>query len=428
MKKYILILLFVGTSYSLFSQQTPADLQSQSIVIYNAHIHIGNGDIIKNGSIGFKNGIIDYVGLKADMDNYQETINANGKHVYPGFIATNSTLGLAEVDAVRATRDEDEIGDFLPHIRAAIAYDAESKIIESMRPNGVLIAQVTPRGGTISGSSSIMQLDAWNWEDALIENDEGIHLNWPNPYSRGRWWLGEDPTLKVNKNYSTSVKKVSTFFENAQVYNKNQIPVHLPYQAMSGVFEGNTTLYLHAKDEKQIVDGISYLKKIGLSKIVLVGGNGAVDQLDFLKENNIPVIVSRPHRLPDNEDDDPKSAFKIASQLVNSGLLVSIDVSGSMERMNTRNLPFYAGSFAAYGLDKEIALQLITLNSAKILGINDKLGSLEVGKHATFFVSKGDALDMRTNIIEHAFISGRKLSLETHQTELWKRYSKKFQE
>ncbi len=160
----------------------------------------------------------------------------------------------------------------------------------------------------------------------------------------------------------------------------------------------------------------------------MVGGNGAVDQLDFLKENNIPVIVSRPHRLPDNEDDDPKSAFKIASQLVNSGLLVSIDVSGSMERMNTRNLPFYAGSFAAYGLDKEIALQLITLNSAKILGINDKLGSLEVGKHATLFVSKGDALDMRTNIIEHAFISGRKLSLETHQTELWKRYSKKFQE
>ena len=427
MKKYILIILFVVTSYSLFSQQTPADSQTQSILIYNAYIHVGNGDVIENGSIGFKNGVIDFVGSRADINNYQKTINANGKHVYPGFIATNSTLGLAEVDAVRATRDEDEIGDFLPHIRAAIAYDAESKIIESMRPNGVLVAQVTPRGGTISGSSSIMQLDAWNWEDALIQNDEGIHLNWPNPYSRGRWWLGEDPSLKINKNYSTNIKKVSTFFENAQVYSKNQIPVHLPYQAMSGVFEGNTTLYIHAKDEKQIVDGITYLKKIGLTKIVLVGGNGAVDQLDFLKENNIPVIVSRPHRLPDNEDDDPKAAFKIASQLVNSGLLVSIDVSGSMERMNTRNLPFYAGSFAAYGLDKEEALQLITLNSAKILGINDKLGSLEVGKHATLFLSKGDALDMRTNIIEHAFISGRELSLETHQTELWKRYSKKFQ-
>jgi len=427
MKKHILILLFIGFNCSLFSQQTPADSQTQSILIYNAHIHIGNGEVIENGSIGFKNGKIDFVGSKANMDNYQKTINANGKHVYPGFIATNSTLGLAEVDAVRATRDEDEIGDFLPHIRAAIAYDAESKIIESMRPNGVLVAQVTPRGGTISGSSSIMQLDAWNWEDALIQNDEGIHLNWPNPYSRGRWWLGEDPSLKINKNYSTNIKKVSTFFENAQVYSKNQIPVHLPYQVMSGVFEGNTTLYIHAKDEKQIVDGITYLKKIGLTKIVLVGGNGAVDQLDFLKENNIPVIVSRPHRLPDNEDDDPKAAFKIASQLVNSGLLVSIDVSGSMERMNTRNLPFYAGSFAAYGLDKEEALQLITLNSAKILGINDKLGSLEVGKHATLFLSKGDALDMRTNIIEHAFISGRELSLETHQTELWKRYSKKFQ-
>ena len=425
MKKHILILLFIGFNCSLFSQQTPADSQTQSILIYNAYIHVGNGDVIENGSIGFKNGVIDFVGSKADINNYQKTINAKGKHVYPGFIATNSTLGLAEVDAVRATRDEDEIGDFLPHIRTAIAYDAESKIIESMRPNGVLIAQVTPRGGTISGSSSIMQLDAWNWEDALIENDEGIHLNWPNPYSRGRWWLGEDPGLKINKNYSTNIKKVSTFFENAQVYSKNQIPVHLPYQAMSGVFEGNTTLYLHAKDEKQIVDGITYLKKIGLTKIVLVGGNGAVDQLDFLKENNIPVIVSRPHRLPDNEDDDPKSAFKIASRLVNAGLLVSIDVSGGMERMNTRNLPFYAGSFAAYGLKKEIALQLITLNPAKILGIDDLLGSLEIGKEATLFISDGDAMDMRTNIINNAFISGREISLETHQTKLWKRYSKK---
>src|SRR6056300_1604005 len=419
MKKiFNILLLFAGLAAT--SQQTPADPQEKSVLITNALLHIGDGTTLENGALGFVSGKITYVGTAPNNAEYDVRIDAQGKHLYPGFIAMNATLGLAEVDAVRATRGDDELGDFLPHVRTAIAYDAESKIVESMRPNGVLLAQITPRGGQISGSSSVMQLDAWNWEDALIKSDEGIHLNWPNPYSRGRWWLGEDPSLKVNKNYSTSVKKVSAFFENAKVYSKNQIPVHLPYQAMSGIFEGDITLYLHAKDEKQIVDGITYLKRIGLTKIVLVGGNGAVDQLDFLKENNIPVIVSRPHRLPDNEDDDPKAAFKIASQLVNSGLLVSIDVSGSMERMNTRNLPFYAGSFAAYGLDKEEALQLITLNSAKILGINDKLGSLEVGKHATLFLSKGDALDMRTNIIEHAFISGRELSLETHQTELWK--------
>jgi len=295
-----------------------------------------------------------------------------------------------------------------------------------MRPNGVLVAQVTPRGGLISGSSSVMQLDAWNWEDALVKADEGIHLNWPNPYSRGRWWLGEDPSLKSNKNYSAELQKIISFFENAQVYDSEKNRMHLPYQAMKGLFSGEKTLYLHAEDEKQIVDGISTLKQIGVSKIVLVGGNEAAEQISFLKEYNIPIIVSRPHRLPDNEDHHPKAAFQLASKLVNSGLLVSIDVSGRMERMYTRNLPFYAGSFAAYGMDTEVALQLITLNPAKILGIDEELGSLSVGKQATLFLSEGDALDMRTNIIHHAFIQGREISLETHQTELWKRYSNKY--
>ena len=101
----------------------------------------------------------------------------------------NTTLGLVEIDAVRATDDEDELGEMLPHIRAAIAYNAESRVVESVRPNGVLMAQVVPRGGRISGSSSVMQLDAWNWEDALMKADEGIHLHWPNPFYRGRWWL-----------------------------------------------------------------------------------------------------------------------------------------------------------------------------------------------------------------------------------------------
>lgn len=196
---------------------------------------------------------------------------------------------------------------------------------------------------------------------------------------------------------------------------------------MLGLYDGSKTLYLHAEDEKQIVDGISYLKSIGIKNVVLVGGNEALQQLSFLQSHNMPVIVSRPHRLPDGEDEDPKLSFKIASELVNAGLTVSIDVSGRMERMYTRNLPFYAGSFAAYGMDKEVALQLITSNPAKILGIADRLGSLTVGKDATLFISQGDALDMRTNQIQKAFIEGRDLSLETHQTTLWKRYSTKFQ-
>jgi len=425
MKNYILLLV-LSLSTTLIAQQTPADIQQQSLLITNAVVHTGTGTVLENGAVGFDNGIITYVGSADVAPAFEKTIDAKGKHLYPGFIATNSSLGLAEVDAVRATVDFDELGDFLPHVRTAIAYDAESKIVESMRPNGVLIAQVAPRGGLISGSSSVMQLDAWNWEDALVKADEGIHLNWPNPYSRGRWWLGEDPTLKPNKNYATQVGKILTFFESAKVYDSEKNALHLPYQAMKGLFSGEKTLYLHAEDEKQLVDGISTLKKVGVAKIVLVGGNEAPQQLNYLKENNIPVIVSRPHRLPDNEDHHPKAAFQLAAQLVDAGLLVSIDVSGRMERMYTRNLPFYAGSFAAYGMDKEVALQLITLNPAKILGVDAALGSLTVGKHATLFLSEGDALDMRTNIIHHAFIQGREISLETHQTELWKRYSNKF--
>tara|TARA_B100001094_G_scaffold175526_1_gene169657 strand:+ start:627 stop:1940 length:1314 start_codon:yes stop_codon:yes gene_type:complete len=433
MKKIIILLSLVSFNFD-FAQQTPAKKQTQDILIKNAFIHIGNGTFIENGTLVFSEGQIKYVGNNIIEEDalpllYSEkkikTIDANGSHIYPGFIAINSTLGLVEIDAVRASDDEDEIGEFLPHIRSAIAYNAESKIVESVRPNGVLIAQITPRGGTISGSSSVMQLDAWNWEDALIKIDEGIHMNWPTPYSRGRWWLGEDPSLKENKNYSKSIHSIKSFFNQAKVYS-NQKPKHLPYSSMKGVFDGSKTLYLHASYQKQIVDGIDFLKNQGVKKIVLVNAEESINLIDYLKNNNISVIISRPHRLPDNEDQDPKFTFKTASKLIKGGLTVSIDPSGSMERMNTRNLPFYAGSFAAYGLDKEVALKMITLYPAKILGLDHKIGSLEVGKDATLFISDGDALDMRTNILSHAFINGREISLETHQTNLWKRYSKKF--
>ena len=232
--------------------------------------------------------------------------------------------------------------------------------------------------------------------------------------------------MKKNKNYQPDLAKIKTFFENAKVYEVNQTPAHLPYQAMKGLFDGTKTLYLHAEDEKQIIDGISYLKGLGINKLVLVGGNEALQQIDFIKSQQISVIASRPHRLPDNEDEDIKGTFKLAAGLTEAGILVGIDVSGRMERMYTRNLPFYAGSFAAYGMDKEKALQLITSNAAKILGIAEELGTLEIGQQATLFLSEGDALDMRTNQLHKAWISGRDISLETHQTELWKRYSKKY--
>tara|TARA_B100001057_G_C22866327_1_gene956638 strand:+ start:1925 stop:3163 length:1239 start_codon:yes stop_codon:yes gene_type:complete len=407
-----------------FSQQTPGDEQTNKILINNCFVHIGNGEIIEDGAVGFSEGKITYVGKSISNDSINEkfnVINARGKHLYPGFIAVNSTLGLVEIDAVRASRDQDEIGDFLPHIRSLVAYNAESKIIESVRPNGVLIAQVTPRGGVISGKSSIMQMDAWNWEDAVIKSDEGIHLNWPSPYSidyRNR-------KLTKNKNYLKSVKLIDNFFSESKVSIK-QSPLNIPYESMKKIFDGSQTLYLHANYEKQIVDGVSFLKSKKIKNIVLIHGEESENQIDFLKKHEIPVVISKPHRLPLSEDQDLNYPYKLAKTLVDGGLLVSIDLAGSMERIHTRNLPFFAGTFSAFGLEKEEALKLITYNAAKILKIDKNYGSIVKGKSATLILSDGDALDMRSNNISHAYIDGRKISLETHQTKLWNRYQNKY--
>jgi len=389
--------------------------------------HIGDGSIIENGMIGINAGKILEIGeLGSQQNDYATTINANGQHVYPGFIAANSTVGMVEIDAIRPTNDLNEIGTFLPNIRTIIAYNAESKVVESLRPNGILTAQIVPTRGRIAGSSTIVQLDAWNWEDAGIKVDEGMHIYWPRTYRRGNRTKGEDPLVYDQKNYRKRTAELDQYLAEAKTYQTNAKKEHLPHAALKGTFDGTQKVYLHAKEKRQILDGISLLKQHGIDNIVLVGGDDAYLITAFLKEHNIPVIVSRPHRLPGSEDEDVKLPFKMAKILLDAGLTITIDVSGRMERMNTRNLPFYAGTFAAYGVDKEKAVEMITLSAAKILGIDEQLGSLTVGKDATLFIAKGDALDMRTNQLSHAFIQGRALSLETHQTELWKRYMEKF--
>ncbi|QLE00126.1 amidohydrolase family protein [Galbibacter sp. BG1] len=429
MKKIIklVLLLLVTVSYA---QQTPAREQIESILISGVTAHIGDGTVIEDAAVGFQEGKITFVGkiTEVDSSDYQQIIDAKGKHVYPGFIALNSTLGLVEIDAVRATDDEDEIGSLLPHIRSLIAYNAESKIVESMRPNGVLMGQITPRGGRISGTSSIVQFDAWNWEDAAVKTDDAIHLNWPNSLKRGRPWRGEDPGLKPNEDYTKEVEEVTQFLTEAKAYAAgDKEPRNLPYEASEGLFNGSKKLFVHVDGKREITDVVNFADKLGISKIVIVGGDQADEVSQLLAANNIPVVIQRPHRLPTSEDENVKHPFVLAAALDKAGILCSIDPSGRMERMNTRNLPFYAGSFAAYGLPKETAVQYITKNAAEIAGVSDLVGTLEVGKHATLFISEGDALDMRTNILSKAFIQGRDVSLETHQTELWQRYSKKYE-
>ena len=412
-----------------FAQQTPAPKQTKDFAIVGATAHIGNGTVIENSVIVVSNGKIITIGPEATTPLTRQAMNiidAKGKDVYPGFIVANGTLGLVEVDAVKASNDLSEMGTYNPHIRSIIAYNTESKVIESMRPNGVLLGQVVPRGGRISGTSSVVQYDAWNWEDATIKADNGIHVNWPSSFRRGRWWLGEDRGLKPNKDYAKEVKELSDYFNEAKSYNKgNKSELHLPFEALSGIFNGSKRLYINADDEKSITDAVNFAKSQEVSKITIVGGYQAGKLTEFLKQNEVSVFLRRVHSRPELEDDDYDQSYKLAKKLVDSGVLVALEPSGQMERMNSRNLPFYAGTTVAHGLTKAQALQLITQNPAKIMGIDNMYGTLEVGKSATLFISKGDALDMRTNQLTHAFIDGRSLSLETHQTELWKRFSDK---
>ena len=427
MKKILFTLSCLCVFALANAQQTPAANQSKSLLIQGATLHIGNGSVLENAELGIADGKIVEVGaVGSSQNNYDTTIDASGKHLYPGFIAANSTVGMVEIDAIRPTNDLNEIGTFLPHIRTIIAYNAESKVVESLRPNGILTAQIVPTRGRIAGSSSVVQLDAWNWEDASLKTDEGIHLYWPRSYRRGNSSKGEDPLVYDQKNYNKQVEELKQYLIEAKTFQAGEKQKNLPHAALAGAFSGAQQVYLHAKEKRQILDGIDLLKKQGIQRIVLVGGDDAHLILPYLKKQAIPVIVSRPHRLPNSADEDVKLPFKMAKLLMDAGLTITIDVSGRMERMNTRNLPFYAGTFAAYGVEKEKAVEMITLNAAKILGIDDRLGSLEVGKDATLFIAEGDALDMRTNQLSHAFIQGREISLETHQTELWKRYMEKF--
>ncbi|WP_130734562.1 amidohydrolase family protein [Flavobacterium sp. J27] len=426
MKKYIFLFLLSSLT---FGQQTPAPKQTKSILITGGKAHLGNGKVIENSIISIKEGKIAMIqdGTNFKPEKHDITIDASKKHIYPGFIGANATLGLVEIDAVKASDDESEMGEMNPHIRSIIAYNTESGLVEAARPNGVLLAQIAPRGGRISGTSSVVQLDAWNWEDAVIKENDGIHLSWPRSFSRSGWWA-EPGGIEPNKNYEKQVTEIQDFYNDAKAYfTANSSVRDIPYEAMKGLDTGDKTLFVHVDGEKEIVDAVLFKKKNNIKKLTLVGGYYAFKNIPLLKENNVSVLLRRVHDLPLLEDEDVNLPYKNAKLLDDAGVLVGLQNAGDMERMQIRNLPFYAGTCVAWGMNKEKALQLITSNTAKILGIDTQYGTLEVGKSATLFISEGDALDIASNNVTTAFIDGRNISLQSHQTELYDRYKEKFE-
>lgn len=426
MRTFLGILLLLNLQ--VFSQ-SPAAEQTKSILLIGAKAHLGTGEVIPKSAIGFKDGKIDMVlnsfDIRMDSSSYDTIIHLEGKDIYPGFISPNSRLGLVEIDAVRASRDFDDVGKFNPHVRSLTAYNTESRITPTVRTNGVLIAQITPTGGFISGSSSIMNLEGWNWQDAVVKADDGIHLNWPrmgNPAESDK-----KKKTKSEENYLKQVKEIKDFFAQAYAYQK--VDFHLEknirYESMKAVFSKKARVFVHANRANEITDAIYFFDEYNI-ELVLVGGYDAYLVSELLKDRKIPVLLKRVHSLPSSQDDDIHLPFKLPYLLSKKGLLVGLQNSGDMDAMGTRNLPFYAGTAVAYGLEYEQAISMLTINTAKILGIDSELGSIEVGKRATLFVSEGDALDMRTNKITIAFVDGKDIDLDNPQKQLYKKYSKKY--
>jgi imidazolonepropionase-like amidohydrolase len=429
--KYIIILLLLVSNIVISQVPTPLKQKHEAILLQNGFAHIGNGEVVQKSSIGIKDGKIlfvknalTYTIVKSEWDTI---IDIKGKQVYPGFIATNSTIGLNEIDAVRATNDFKETGSINPNVRSLIAYNTDSKVLYTVRTNGILVCQSTPRGGLISGSSSVMAMDGWNWEDAVYKSDDGIHVNWPTKYRNSGWWA-EPGEIKANPKYDETIDEIDEFFRRAEAYSKlsNSENKDLKLEAMKGIFTGDKRVYFHTDFAPEMNDVIDFSRRLKLEFPVVVGGYDSYLLADRLKENRFTVMLENPHHLPHFEGDLPQINFKIPYLLQKAGVLFCIQNSGQMEVMNSRNLPFIAGTAMAYGLTEEQAIATITLNAAKILGIESKLGSLEKGKDATLFISEGNALDMRTNNVSLAFVRGKFIDLTNHQKQLSDKYHQKY--
>jgi imidazolonepropionase-like amidohydrolase len=406
----------------------PAPAQQKAIMITDATIHVGNGQTIENGTVAFENGKLTYVGANAsapaDKTKY-EIINATGKHVYPGFILTNSQVGLEEISAVRATVDSDEAGDLNPNVKSRVAFNTDSEIIPTYRFNGILLAEVAPEGGIISGTSSVMQMDGWNWEDATHTKDVAIHINWPSINRRRFDFETFTQVNEVNPDYAKSVDDVTNLFNEAIGYSKlNARPANVKLEAMQGLFSGTQTLIIHASTGKEIVEAVKFAQEHSVKRIAVLAADEALKVASFLKDNSIPVIIPIVHDLPNRTDDDIDLPYALPGLLSKVGVVVAFSHSGMLGR--GRNLPFYAGTAVAYGMDKEEALKGLTLYPARILGIDKVTGTLEVGKDATLFISAGDPLDFRTNKLSDAFIIGKRSILNNKQQDLYERYSKKY--
>lgn len=432
MKKILIAFLCLGFGSMAMAQPTiyPAAENTGLILIRNGTIHTAKGQVIENGSILINNKKIEKVNTNIPAPASAKIIDAKGMHVYPGLISPITNLGIREINSGAPGFDDySELGELNASVRSIVAYNTDSRIINILRSTGILLAAVIPQneGGStqlISGTSSVVKTDGWNYEDAAYKMDGQMHVNIPSLMTRrGRFSSTTD--TDVTARALQEVEKLKSFFRRAQAYLNGGKPkeTNLNYEATRNLFNKKQKLFAHANGVKEMLIVVDFAREFGFD-VVIVGGADSWQIAPLLKESSIAVILSQPHSLPAAHDDDIDQPFKTPAMLQNAGVLFALSDIDRTTR--GRNLKYNAGTAIAYGLPAEDALKAITLNTAQILGIADKTGSLEAGKDANIVISEGDIFDMGTSKVKYAFIEGAQIELDDHQKQFAERYEQKY--
>ena len=414
------------------SDQIPAPAQSQVIALTGATVYPISSAPIPNGTVVLVDGKISAIGSNVTVPAGAQVVDVAGKRVYPGIINAFTSIGLTEISAVRATRDTREAGSINPNVRAEVSVNPGSEIIPVTRAAGIAVALSVPSGGTISGRSAVLMLDGWTWEDMVLEAPAALHMNWPRMTIISAWWM-DDSEEKQKEDRAEALKNITTTFDDARAYMKAReadmgFPTDLRWEAMIPVLKKEIPVMVAADGIEQIQAAVAWAESEDV-RLVLVGGDDAWRVTDLLKEKGVSVIVAGTHSRPSRRWEDYDLAFKIPALLKEAGVSFCISsgmgFGGSAGAAHTRSLPHNAGTAAAYGLDADEALKAITLYPAQILGIADRVGSLEVGKDATLIVTDGDPLEIMTHT-ERMFIQGRDIDLTSRHTMLYDKYKTKY--
>ena len=434
-------LVLIGAGAAHAADHVPPPPQRVPLLVINAVLHPVSGPAIEGGRMLVERGrIVALAGpgqpLPAPSAPAQ-VLDLGGRHVYPGFVAANTSLGLAEVSSVPATVDLREVGPLNPNARALVAVNPDSELLPVARSNGVLAALAVPEGavgGGFSGTSALLQMDGWTWEDMAVQREVAVHLELPSMRLGGELLRGpmESFADELRRITAARLKLIDEAFESAAAYGRARSadpahPTDLRWEALLPVLRGERPLFVQANELPQIRHALALAERHGF-KLVIVGGADAWRMASVLRERQVAVVIAGVHRLPLRRDEAYDAPYRLAARLAEAGVTYCIGrASGAFAAANERNLPYEAGTAVAHGLAPEEALKAITLYPAQILGVADRLGSLAPGRLGSFIVTDGDPLQTETRVLR-VFIQGREVETSNRQTRLADKYRQKYEQ